>query len=235
MRWQVVDLGGGYRRIDGAVYALYVAVTDEVAEAEHDGFLRLFSRLQGADPEAARWVRHWMKESTMTQKIEDIPGYDDIFDKILEELPPQKRMLGLTPEQRVAGLSDDELLAVLTPERLAVLTPERLAGLSEEQRVLALSDETLRQLPDSYLRTPRPQRRRRSSGASAGPWRAEAVPSEPSHHPLHLPLLALAEEPDGHHREPLRLEHGARGLAHVGAGDAHERAFSRGGGPSGCG
>ncbi len=108
-----------------------------MAEAEHDGYLRLFSHLQGADPEAARWVRHWMKEATMTQKIEDIPGYDDIFEKILEELPPQKRMLGLAPEQRLAGLAPEQ----------------RLAGLSEEQRLLALSDEMLRAFPDSYLRT----------------------------------------------------------------------------------
>jgi hypothetical protein len=146
MGWQIADLGGGYRRLDGAVYALYVAVTDEVAEAEHDGFLRLFSRLPGADPEAARWVRHWMKEATMTQKMEDIPGYDDIFEKILEELPPRTRMVGLTPEQR-------------------------LEGLSEEQRILALSDETLRQFPDSYLRTFSPEAQetlRRRIGRPAG-------------------------------------------------------------------
>ena len=36
----------------------------------------------------------------MTQKIEEMPGYDDIFEKILEELPPEKRLLGLTAEQR---------------------------------------------------------------------------------------------------------------------------------------
>jgi hypothetical protein len=119
MGWTIADLGAGYRRIDGAVYALYVAVTDQVAEAEHDGYLRLFSRLPGADPEAARWVRHWMKETTMTQKIEDIPGYDDIFEKILDDLPPHKRLLGVP----------------------------------EERRLLALSDEMLRQFPDSYLRT----------------------------------------------------------------------------------
>lgn len=69
MGWTLADVGGGYRRIDGAVYDLHVAVTDEVAEAEHDGFLRIFSHLRGADPEAARWVQHWMKETTMTQKI----------------------------------------------------------------------------------------------------------------------------------------------------------------------
>jgi hypothetical protein len=41
------------------------------------------------------------------------------IEKILDDLPPEKRLLGL----------------------------------SEEQKVLANSDETLRQLPDSYLRT----------------------------------------------------------------------------------
>jgi hypothetical protein len=90
-----------------------------VAAAEHDGFLRLFSHLPGADREAARWVRHWVKEKAMTQKIEDIPGYDDIFEKIVQDLPPEKRLLGLTPEQQL----------------------------------LALSDELLRQFPESYLRT----------------------------------------------------------------------------------
>jgi hypothetical protein len=123
MGWNVADLGGGYRRIDGAVYALYVAVTDEVAEAEHDGFLRLFSHLRGTDPEAAQWVRHWTRETTMTQKIEDMPGYDDIFQKIQEELPLRKRLVGLTPEQQV----------------------------------LALSDEVLREFPDTYLRTLSPE------------------------------------------------------------------------------
>jgi hypothetical protein len=139
------------------VYALYIAVTDEVAEAERDGFLRLFSRLKGTDEAAARWVDYWVKAkgTTMTQRIEDMPGYDDIFEKILEELPPEKRLLGLTPEQRLAGLAPEQRLAGLAPEqRLAGLAPEqRLAGLAPEQILLALSDDQLRQFPDSYLRT----------------------------------------------------------------------------------
>ncbi|MFT3767662.1 MAG: hypothetical protein QM820_19580 [Minicystis sp.] len=79
---------------------LHVAVTDEVAEAEHDEFLRIFSHRRGVAPEAARWMRHWIKETKMTQKIEETPGYDDIFEKILEEMPPGKRLLGMTPEQQ---------------------------------------------------------------------------------------------------------------------------------------
>ncbi len=44
MGWSLTAIGGGYSRIDGAVYALYVVVTDEVSQAEHDEFLGLFSR-----------------------------------------------------------------------------------------------------------------------------------------------------------------------------------------------
>lgn len=55
----------------------------------------------------------------MKQKIEDIPGYYDVFAKLLEDLPPHKRLVGMTPEQQV----------------------------------LALSDEVLREFPDTYLRT----------------------------------------------------------------------------------
>lgn len=126
MGWKLTDLGGGYRRIEGTTYPLYVAVTDEVAELEHDGFLRLFSHRQDTDPEAKQWVRHWMKDTKMAEKIEEIPGYDDLYAKLLEDLPLEKRFVGLSPEQQLLGLSD----------------------------------EIVRQLPDSYLRTLSPETQR---------------------------------------------------------------------------
>jgi hypothetical protein len=132
MGWKLADLGGGYRRIDGTTYPLYVAVTDEVSEIEHDGFLRLFSHLKDTEPEAKQWVRHWMKETKMSQKIEEMPGYDDIYDKLVADRPLEKLLAKYSPEQR-------------------------LAGLSPEQQLLAVSDEILRQLPDSYLRTLSPE------------------------------------------------------------------------------
>jgi hypothetical protein len=73
----------------------------------------------------------------MAQKIEDVPGYEDIFKKILEELPPPTRLLGLTPEERLQGLAPKE----------------RLQGLTPEQQVLALADEVLRGFTDAYLCT----------------------------------------------------------------------------------
>jgi hypothetical protein len=40
MNWTLVDLGGGYRQIIGAVYDCFIAVVDEVTETEHPTFRR---------------------------------------------------------------------------------------------------------------------------------------------------------------------------------------------------
>lgn len=112
MGWTMSDLGGGYRRIDGAVYDFYVAVTDDVAEAEHDEFLRLFSHQHVADPKVMWWGRHWMKETGMKQKIEDIPGYEEFRDKILEDFTPEERLRGVAPERLILALPDDALRAL---------------------------------------------------------------------------------------------------------------------------
>jgi hypothetical protein len=36
-------LGGGYGRIDGGVYTVFLVITDEVSDEERDDFLRIFS------------------------------------------------------------------------------------------------------------------------------------------------------------------------------------------------
>jgi hypothetical protein len=160
MGWKLVDLGGGYRRITGTVYALYVALTDEVAATERDAFLRIFSHRAVTDPAASWWLRHWMAERNMKQNIKDIPGYDEMFQKLLDEAPAELRLSGLSPEQRLAGLAPEQRLAGLAPEqRLAGLAAEqRVAGLTLEQQILALPDEVLQGL--SGLSTLDPQIRR---------------------------------------------------------------------------
>ncbi|HKI35025.1 MAG TPA: hypothetical protein VKA46_24425 [Gemmataceae bacterium] len=54
----------------------------------------------------------------------------ETIDRLLKELPVEKRLEGLTPEQRVQGLPAEK----------------RLEGLTPEQRVQGLSAETLREL-----------------------------------------------------------------------------------------
>ncbi|KYF89699.1 hypothetical protein BE20_19895 [Sorangium cellulosum] len=138
MDWVLVPLGGGYGRIDGAVYTTYLVVTDEVAEAEQDDFLRIFSHRPVLSPEARRWLQQWVRpeEGTM-QDVEELEGYDEMLQKLLDSLPVERRLAGLTPEERLAGLAPEE----------------RLAGLSPAHQLLALSDEALRGFPDEHLRS----------------------------------------------------------------------------------
>src|SRR5262249_49021449 len=71
--------------IDGAVYALYVAVTSEV-EGDDD------------DPEDRG-------HAGLRRDLREDP----------RRAPPEKRLLGLTPEQRLAGLAPEQHLAGLAP------------------------------------------------------------------------------------------------------------------------
>jgi hypothetical protein len=124
MGWTLTALGGGYGRIDGAVYALYVVATNEVSQADHDEFLKLFSRRRPSVGEAARWLTEWMKETEMaTTNIREMEGYRAM---LLKSMPAEERLEGLDPE-------------------------ERLAGLNRDQQALALSVELLRVLPEAYI------------------------------------------------------------------------------------
>ncbi|MFO0610898.1 MAG: hypothetical protein U0324_47485 [Polyangiales bacterium] len=101
-----------------------------------------------APPDTAALV-----ESTASQALREL----------LDSLPPEVRLAGikpedlavLSPEARLAGLPPEARLAGIAPaDRLAGLPPEaRLAGLPVPQTVLALPDEILRVLPESYLAT----------------------------------------------------------------------------------
>ena len=138
MDWALVPLGGGYGRIDGGVYTTFVVITDEVTEADRDEYLRLFSHRPAERGEATRWLQQWMRETRMKQPdIEELPGYEEMFQKLVEAMPLEKRLAGLAPEQ---------VLGVFAPE-------QRLAGLPTEQLILALPVEVLRVLPEEYLRS----------------------------------------------------------------------------------
>jgi len=87
MGWTLVLLGDGYGRIDGGVYVTYIVITDEVAPAERDAYLALFSHGRVTDPEAAQWFEQWLGEGKRMQNIEQLEGYKEIRRKLLEETP----------------------------------------------------------------------------------------------------------------------------------------------------
>ena len=128
MGWRLTLLGGGYGRIDGGVYTVFLVLTDEVSDAERDDFLRIFSHNECQTNAAAWWWQQWQAEDTNMQNVEEMEGYEEMVRKFASGLTPEQRFAGLTPEQRLAGLAPEQLL-------------------------LAMPDDHLRALPDGYLRS----------------------------------------------------------------------------------
>ncbi|MFO0760937.1 MAG: hypothetical protein U0359_30955 [Byssovorax sp.] len=140
------DLGGGYWRVEGGLYTLYVVEIDVVAPAEGDDLLYSLGHGDRVTPETAQF---WMeligsKESGMN--VQDMEGYQELVRKLMDIATPEERLAGLAPEERLAGLAPEERLAGLAPE-------ERLAGLDRDHQALALPVEVLRVLPEDYLRS----------------------------------------------------------------------------------
>jgi hypothetical protein len=75
------------------------------------------------------------KEAKMT--MQELEGYEELERRMLAEIPPARRLAGLSPEQ---------VLSAFAPK-------ERLAGLTREEILLGLPDDDLRRLPDDYLAT----------------------------------------------------------------------------------
>ena len=135
------DLGSGYLRVHDGLFTLYVVELDIAGPAEGDDLLHSFGHGTVQSPEA-RWF--WLelvgsKEAAMN--MQDMEGYKELLDKVLDTLPSEQRLAGLAPEQRLAGLAPEQ----------------RLAGLDRDHQALALPGEVLRLLPDVYLRSLSPE------------------------------------------------------------------------------
>ena len=91
--------------------------------------------------------------------MQDMEGYKELMDQMLDTLPVEQVLSHYTPEQRVADLPAEQVLSHYTPEqRVADLPAEqRLAGLDRDHQALALPVEVLRLLPEPYLRSLSPQ------------------------------------------------------------------------------
>ncbi|XYI03327.1 hypothetical protein ACMHYB_27615 [Sorangium sp. So ce1128] len=61
--------------------------------------------------------------------IEELPGYEEMFQKLVEAMPVEKRLAGLAPEQRLAGLAPEQVILALPVEVLRMLSEEHLHSL----------------------------------------------------------------------------------------------------------
>ena len=121
-----------------------------VVEHEKDALLSMFAQHRMSSAQALVW---WQQQTGSSMaNLKDLEHFDDVVRSFVESLPLEQRLAGLTPEQiaailgpeqRLAGLAPEQRLAGLAPEQIAaVLAPEqRLAGLAPEQIVAALAPE----------------------------------------------------------------------------------------------
>jgi hypothetical protein len=95
-----------------------------------------FSHRSAREGKATQWLGDWLKEKRMKQQdVAEMAGYDEMFLKLMEAMPLEKRLAGLAPEQRLAGLAPEQ----------------RLAGLDRDQQALALPVEVLRVVSEEYI------------------------------------------------------------------------------------
>jgi hypothetical protein len=114
------------------MYTTYVAFTNEVAEAEDDDYLRVFSDHEVRTAETTSWLHHWMmeKKTMLDPKLLKPEGYDEMMAKIAESLTPEERLRGLPPEERLRGLDDEQALLALPVSVLRHLQENYLRSLS---------------------------------------------------------------------------------------------------------
>jgi hypothetical protein len=134
MAWSLEPLDRGYARIQGVMYTTFVVFSDEVAVAEDDDFMRIFSHHQVRRRETRWWLEQWLQRtknmSDYHQDPRDIEGYEEVLQKLLESLPLEERFLGLSNEERVLALPDEALRA-LSEDYLRTLSPGTQAAIRE--------------------------------------------------------------------------------------------------------
>ena len=93
------------------------------------------------------------------QDVADKPDYGEMFQKLVEAMPLEKRLAGLTDDELLARVAPEKLLVRIAPEeRVVGLAPEqRLSGLDRDHQALALPVEVLRVLSEAYIHSLAPE------------------------------------------------------------------------------
>jgi hypothetical protein len=154
------QLGTGLRPIMTGVYEatvwglrIRIVVSNQLPEREHNALLLLFStRGESLVYGSRNYQLHSRSSSTLLlQLLRRIQGEIEAMsitleefarqsiDELLKELPAKKRLEGLSDEERLEGLSAEQILRAVPIEK-------RLEGLTPEQRVQGLSADELLQL-----------------------------------------------------------------------------------------
>ena len=130
LEYKLKAVSPGYSRISGVLrYNSFVVFLDQVAEAERDEYVRIFTKNKDIrDAKARRFIQQWLiGVQQAMQDVKDMEGYDEMLQKFLASMPPEQRLAGMTPEEVMASYKAEELLASMSPEEIA-------QSLSDEKR-----------------------------------------------------------------------------------------------------
>jgi hypothetical protein len=157
LTWE--DLSSGYQRMRGGLFTLYVIELDVVGPAEDDDLLHSFGHGTLHSLEARWFWIELVSSKEAVTNMQDMEGYKELMDMMLDTLPAEQVLSHYAPEQRLAGMAAEQRLAGMAAEQvLSHYTPEqRLAGLDRSHQALALPVEVLRLLPEAYLRSLSPE------------------------------------------------------------------------------
>ena len=89
----------------------------------------MFSQNRTDTPEARQWLAEQLGAEEIDRAMHELEGYEELVDRLFA-----RHLARLTPEQRLAGLTPDEVLLALPDAILRALSEEFLAGLSEATR-----------------------------------------------------------------------------------------------------
>jgi len=150
MRLSWEDLGDGYWQAHGGSVALYVVEIDVVGPAEGDDVLYFLGSGKVLSQEARRFWMELVGSGEVAMSMQDMEGYKELMDKLLDTLPAEQVLSHYAPEQVLSHYAPEQRLAGLPPE-------QRLAGLDRDHLTLALPVEVMRQLSEEYLRSLSPE------------------------------------------------------------------------------
>jgi hypothetical protein len=83
-------------------------------------------------PEAHRFWMELVGSKEAAMSMQDMEGYQELLDKLLDSLPPEQVLSHCAPEQRLAGLDRDHQALALPIEVLWLLPEEYFRSLSSE-------------------------------------------------------------------------------------------------------
>jgi hypothetical protein len=138
----------GVYEIEVLTRTVRLVVVHQLPQEEHNSLLRLFS---ASSELFAYGVRHYRIRSQETSTLllqlfqryrEEIPTMPDMLeeltretiDRVLKELPIEKRLEGVPAEKRLEGVSLDELLRALSPQTREALAQRLKANESSSSQ-----------------------------------------------------------------------------------------------------